>query len=359
MGGLTFTLEELAGRLSARLVGDPDLRISGLGSLSSAGPGDISHLSSPAYRRYLGDTRASAVILAEPDLALWEGAALVVANPYLAFARVSQLFARLPELAQGVHPGAQVDASATVSALAHVGPGVVVGPRSRIDANARLYANVVVGEDCHVGEDSVLMPNVVLYGAVVLGPRCIVHSGAVVGADGFGFTPGEGGRLETIAQLGGVTIGADVSIGACTTIDRGALDDTVIEDGVKIDNQVQIGHNCHIGAHSVICGCVGIVGSTRIGRHCVLAGGVGVGGDRPIEIADQVVVSGMTHVSTSISKPGVYSGGVLHGPNLAWKKNALRFGRLDELYRRVARLERAAAQNEPVSGSRSNHQDES
>jgi UDP-3-O-[3-hydroxymyristoyl] glucosamine N-acyltransferase len=159
----------------------------------------------------------------------------------------------------------------------------------------------------------------------------------VIGADGFGFTPAEDGRLETIAQLGGVTVGADVSVGASTTIDRGALDDTVIEDGVKIDNQVQIGHNCRIGAHSVICGCVGIVGSTRIGRHVVLAGGVGVGGDGPIEICDQVVVSGMTHVST---EPGIYSGGVLHSPSRRWKRNALRFNRLDELSRRVAQLEK-------------------
>jgi UDP-3-O-[3-hydroxymyristoyl] glucosamine N-acyltransferase len=188
------------------------------------------------------------------------------------------------------------------------------------------------------------MPNVVLYRAVRLGRRCIVHSGAVIGADGFGFTAAEDGHLEAIAQLGGVNVGDDVSIGACTSIDRGALDDTVIEEGVKIDNQVQIGHNCHIGAHSVVCGCVGIVGSTRIGRHCVLAGGVGIGGDRPIELCDRVVVSGMTHVSASIAEPGIYSGGVLHSRNRQWKKNALRFGRLDELHRRVAALERALKQ---------------
>jgi UDP-3-O-[3-hydroxymyristoyl] glucosamine N-acyltransferase len=250
-----------------------------------------------------------------------------------------------------------VDATAEVADGVRIGPGVVIGPRCRIGAGTRLYANVAIGEDCLLGDDTVIMPNVVLYPGVTLGERCIVHSGSVIGADGFGFTPGEGGRLETIAQIGGVVIGADVSIGACTTIDRGAIDDTVIDEGVKIDNQVQIGHNCHIGAHSVICGCVGIVGSTRIGRHCVLAGGVGVGGDRPIEIADRVVVSGMTHVSSSISEPGVYSGGVLHAPNLAWKKNALRFGRLDELYRRVARLERVLSGTS--SDPRTNQQDQS
>lgn len=335
-----FTLRHLAEALSARLVGDAALSITGLGSLATAGPGELSHLSSPAYRDQLATSRASAVILAAKDLPLWSGPALVVANPYLAFARASQLFADLPELGAGVHPHAAVDPTAELADGVRVGPGAWVGAHARIGAGTRIYANAVVGEDCVVGEQCLLMANSVLYRRVILGARCTVHSGAVIGADGFGYTPAEDGHLEAIAQLGGVRIGTDVSIGACTSIDRGALDDTVIEDGVKIDNQVQIGHNCQIGAHSVICGCVGIVGSTRIGRHCVLAGGVGVGGDRPIELCDQVVVSGMTHVSASITEPGIYSGGVLHSANLQWKKNALRFNRLDELNRRVARLER-------------------
>jgi len=336
----TFTLGALAETLSARLVGDASLTISGLGSLASAGPGELSHLSSATYRDQLASTRAAAVILAERDLEAWNGPALVVANPYLAFARATQLFAGLPPLAAGVHPSAVVADDAEVAADARLGPGVVVGPGSRIGAGVRLYPNVVVGAGCTVGERCVLMAGAVLYDDVRLGPRCTVHSGAVIGADGFGFTPAEDGRLEAIAQLGGVTVGADVSVGACTSIDRGALEDTVIEDGVKIDNQVQIGHNCRIGAHSVICGCVGIVGSTRIGRHVVLAGGVGVGGDGPIEICDRVVVSGMTHVSASITEPGIYSGGVLHSPSRRWKRNALRFNRLDELSRRVAQLEK-------------------
>jgi UDP-3-O-[3-hydroxymyristoyl] glucosamine N-acyltransferase len=346
MSDPTFTLGELADALSVRVVGDAEIAIVGLASLGAAGPGELSHLSSPAYRHQLAISRASAVILAEDDLDVWDRAALVTDNPYLAYARASQLFASLPELSEGVHSTAHVQPGAVVSDSARIGPGVSIGSGSRIGADARLYANAVVGENCEVGEGCLLMPNVVLYGDVRLGARCTVHSGAVIGADGFGFTPAADGSLEAIAQLGGVSIGDDVSIGASTTIDRGALDDTVIEDGVKIDNQVQIGHNCHIGAHSVICGCVGIVGSTRIGRHCVLAGGVGIGGDRPIEISDRVVVSGMTHVSASIMEPGIYSGGVLHSRNLQWKKNALRFGRLDELHRRVAALERALKRRE-------------
>lgn len=337
----SFTLGDLASRLSARLVGDPDIPINGLGSLLTAEPDELSHLSSPSYRRQLASSRAAAVILKEGDLELWPGPALVVENPYLTFARASQLFARLPTLPQGVHETAHVDPSAVVSDSAHIGPGVVIGAHARIGERVRLYANCVVGEACQLGDDSMLMANAVLYAEVVLGARCVIHSGAVIGGDGFGFTPGDGGRLEAIAQLGGVVIGDDVSVGACTSIDRGALDDTVIEDGVKIDNQVQIGHNCHIGAHTVICGCVGIVGSTRIGRHCVLAGGVGIGGGAPIELCDRVVVSGMTHVSASITEPGIYSGGVLHSHNRQWKKNAIRFNRLDELHRRLARLERA------------------
>jgi UDP-3-O-[3-hydroxymyristoyl] glucosamine N-acyltransferase len=346
-----FTLAVLASRLSARLVGEGDTPIRGIASLGSAGPQDLSHLSSPAYRPQLATTNAAAVILREGDLARWDGPALVVDNPYLTFARASQLFAGPPELDAGVHADARLDPSARLGDGAHVGPGVVIGPRSRIGARVRLHANAVVGSDCEIGDDCVIMANAVLYDGVSMGARCVIHSGAVIGSDGFGFTPDERGHLVAVAQLGGVRMGEDVSVGACSSIDRGALDDTIIEDGVKIDNQVQIGHNCVIGAHTVICGCVGIVGSTRIGRHCVLAGGVGIGGGAPIELCDHVVVSGMTHVSASITAPGVYSGGVLHGHNLQWKKNALRFQRLDEMHRRLARLERALLVEDPADRS--------
>lgn len=340
MSGSSFTLGELADHVQARLVGDSDILIHGLGGLATAQAGELSHLSSPAYRKYLADTKASAVILEQTDLDACNAAALIVANPYLAFARVSQLFSRLPELAAVVNPTAQVHPSAVIDPAAAVGPGVVVGADSRVEAGARLYANAVVGERCHIQADVLLMPHAVLYADVALGARCIVHSGAVIGADGFGFTPDERGHLETIAQLGGVTIGADVSIGAGSTIDRGAIDDTIVEEGVKIDNQVQIGHNCHIGAHTIICGCVGIAGSVRIGKHCVLAGGSGVGGEGQVELVDGVVLTAGTVVLSSITEPGIYSGGVLHSSTARWKRNALRFRRLDELHRRVAELER-------------------
>jgi UDP-3-O-[3-hydroxymyristoyl] glucosamine N-acyltransferase len=279
----------------------------------------------------------------------------VVDNPYLAFARISQKFARPQELPAGQHDHASIAQSAEIHESAAIAPGVVVGARTRIGESARIHAGAVIGEDCVLAEHVEIMPNAVLYSHIRVGARSVIHSGAVIGADGFGFTPDENGHLEAIAQLGGVSIGCDVSIGAATTVDRGAIDDTVIEDGVKIDNQVQIGHNTHIGAHSLICGCVGIVGSTRIGRHVVLAGGAGVGGDGPIEICDQVVVSAATIVTSSITKPGIYSGGVLHSPMGQWKRNALRFSRLDELFKRVAGLEKRLEKQSAALAERDAH----
>ncbi len=336
----SYTLTELAEHLKGRLVGDPTHRVSGLGSLEHAGAAEASHFSNPAYRSALAGSRAGVVVLREEDLSDWHGNAIVVPNPYLAFARLSQLFDSQDAASPGVHPSAVVDPAARVDPSARLGPGVVVGPRTTLGRDVTLGPNVAIGADCSLGAGCRVDANAVLYDRVQLGPRCVVHAGAVLGGAGFGFAPDEAGHLVPIAQLGGLRIGADVRIGAATTIDRGALEDTVIADGVKIDNQVQIGHNCEIGAHSVICGCVGLVGSTRIGRHCVLAGGVGIGGGAPITLCDGVTVSGMTHVSASISEPGVYSGGVLHAPSRSWKRNALRLGKLDGLFRRVAALER-------------------
>jgi UDP-3-O-[3-hydroxymyristoyl] glucosamine N-acyltransferase len=341
MAGVAFTLAELAQRINARVEGDGNAVVTGLGSLATALPGQLTHLSSRAYRRFLPQTRATGVILRADDLAACPTHALVAANPYLAFARASLLFSDRPVPVRSVHPTAIVDPSAIVGTGVAIGPHAVIGARCVIGARVEIGANTCVGDGSELADDVRLMPNVTLYHRVRIGARSVVHSGAVIGADGFGFATDERGRPQEIAQIGGVVIGADVSIGATTTIDRGAIDDTEIGDGVKIDNQVQIGHNSVVGDYTVICGCVGIVGSTRIGRHCVLAGGVGVGGDGPIEIVDRVVVSGMTHVSRSIDKPGVYSGGVLHSATLKWKRNALRFAELDELAKRIDALERS------------------
>ncbi len=335
-----YTVAELAARIGANVSGDAATRITGIGALTSAVPGQLAFLAGPALRPILASTRASAVVLSPEDAELCPAASIVTGNPRYDFARLSHLFDRRPAINAGIHPSAAIDSSAVLAADVSVGPNVVVGARSNIDAGAVLGANSVVGDGCSIGSHTHLHANVVLYHDVRIGRRCVIHSGAVIGADGFGFAADESGRYEAVAHVGGVTIGDDVSIGAATTIDRGSIEDTVVGDGVKIDNQVQIGHNCVIGDHSLLCGCVGLVGSTRIGRHCVLAGMVGVGGSSPIEIADGVVVSGMTHVSRSITETGVYSGGVLHSETRQWKRNALRFSELDALAKRVAQLEK-------------------
>ena len=336
----SFRLGELAERLDAKLVGDASVRVAGMGALRTAKPGQVTHLSNPAYRAGLAETRASAVILRERDADLCPTNALVVADPYLAFAQVSRLWERPAALNEGVHSNACIDPSAQVAADAGIGPGVAVGPETEIGSEVRIHANAVIGARCRLGQGVRIMANATLYDDVKVGAGSVIHAGAVIGAEGFGFARDAEGTPRRIAQLGGVSIGEGVSVGAATTIDRGAIEDTVVEDGVKIDNQVQIGHNCRIGAQSLICGCVGIVGSTEIGRGCVLAGMVGVGGDKPIRICDGVTVSGCTHVSSSIDRPGVYSGGIIHNANRAWKRNALRFQRLDELVYRVSRLEK-------------------
>jgi UDP-3-O-[3-hydroxymyristoyl] glucosamine N-acyltransferase len=342
MASVAFRLGDIAERIGARVEGDPAAEVTGLGSIETAAPGQLTHLSSRRYRRFLPSTRATAVILAEADLPDCPTNALVARNPYLAFARASRLFAA-PIEGGGVHPTAVIGARVRIGAGAAIGAHAVVGDDCEIGPKVSIGANSVVGPRCTLAAGVTLHANVTLHGLVRIGARSVVHSGAVIGAPGFGFTPDERGVLVGIEQLGGVVLGEDVRIGANTTIDRGALGDTVIGDGVKIDNQVQIGHNCIIGDHTLICGCSGIAGSTRIGRHCVLAGGVGVAGDGPIELTDRVVVSGMTHVSSSIHTPGIYSGGVLHSDSRRWKRNALRFSELDALTRRIRSLERALA----------------
>ncbi|MGI9327701.1 MAG: UDP-3-O-(3-hydroxymyristoyl)glucosamine N-acyltransferase [Pseudomonadales bacterium] len=340
----SFTLSELAQELGVTWVGDGELVITGIGSLAEADVEQLSHYSSSTYRDDLQRSSAGAVILRSEDRDLWPRSALLAANPYLTYARASQLFRVVEPLTAGIHQSAEVDPSAQIDPSAEIQAHVRIGPRSRVAAGVRVRAGAVVGADCVVGQDTELMANSTLDDRVSIGARGIVHSGAVIGAEGFGFTPDEQGQWQAIAQLGGVRIGDDVSIGANTTIDRGALDDTVIGVGVKIDNQCQVGHNCKIGDHTLICGCVGIVGSTTIGRHCVLAGGSGIGGDQPVSLCDQVVVTAMTLISQSISEPGVYSGAVLHAPNREWKRNALRYRHLDQMHRRLRRLER----NEPA-----------
>jgi UDP-3-O-[3-hydroxymyristoyl] glucosamine N-acyltransferase len=317
--------------------GDPDIKIRGLATLGSATEGKLSFFHNPRYLADLRNTRASAVIVHPDYRDQCPSAVLLSTSPYVTFARASKLFERVISPAVGIHPSAVVDKTASIDPAASVGPYVVIAAGARLAAGAVVGPNCYVGVDCQIGEDTELRPNVVLCRDVVLGKRVLIHSGAVIGEDGFGFAH-DGREFVKIAQLGGVSIGDDVEIGACTTVDRGALDDTVIEAGVKIDNLVQIAHNVRIGANTIICGCVGIAGSSTIGKNCTIAGGVGIANH--IHVADGVTITGMTLVGQSVNRPGAYSSGTGLSDAATWRKNAVRFKQLDDMAKRLAKLEK-------------------
>lgn len=335
-GKACYSLSDLADHIDAELKGDPDCRIDGIAGLAEAQPGQISFLSDPTYAPLLPDSRAAAVILRSEFAGEVENA-LISNNPYLGFAKISRLFDNRPVPEPGVHATAVVADSARVHKSAAIGPYVVIEAEAVIGAQVELGAGVFIGVGTEIGEHSRIAAGVTIHHGVRLGREVVIHSGAVIGADGFGFAQ-DAGRWEKIAQLGGVTIGDRVEIGANTTVDRGALNDTVIEEGVKIDNQVMVAHNVRIGAHSAIAGCVGISGSADIGKHCTLAGGVGLVGH--IKLADGVHVTGMTMVTKSIEKPGSYSSGTAMMPTGLWKKNSVRMRQLDDLAKRIKLLEK-------------------
>lgn len=343
----SFSLAELAERTGAELRGDASRLISGLGTLHNAGPAQLAFLANANYRKQLAETAAGAVLLRAADADGFQGDCLIVADPYLAYAGLSHLFDRKPVAAAGIHPSAVVDPQAQVAASASVGPGVVIEAGAVIGEQVVLGAYTVVGARSRIGNGGWLAPRVTLYHDVVIGERVVIQSGAVIGGEGFGFAQQQG-QWQKIAQIGGVTIGDDVEIGANTTIDRGALDVTRIGNGVKLDNQIMIAHNVEIGDHTAMAACVGISGSTKIGRHCMLAGGVGLVGH--IELCDNVFVTGMTMVTHSITEPGAYSSGTAMQPAGDWKKNAVRFRQLDDLARRIKGLEKnmEQSQNKPL-----------
>lgn len=333
----THTLHALAKLLGLEPNGVPDIAITGLATLEKAGPTQISFYSNKRFNQALTRTAAAAVILHAEDASACPVPVLVVENPYVAYARLSHVFAPEPADKPGSHTTAIIDSSARVAKDASIGPHVVIGAGTVIGERVRIGANCVIGRDCKIGPDSQLLANVTLYDGVRLGHRVLIHAAAVVGSDGFGFaTEGEG--HYKIAQLGGVDIGDDVEIGAGTTIDRGALDDTVIEAGVKIDNQVQIAHNVRIGANTIICGCSAIAGSSVIGKNCIIAGAVGI--INHVSICDKVTVTAMSLVNQSITEPGVYSSGTGLSDSTSWRKNIVRFRQLDELWKRLQLLEK-------------------
>jgi UDP-3-O-[3-hydroxymyristoyl] glucosamine N-acyltransferase len=337
MAMASLTLGEVADQLGLECRGERARRLTGLANLALANEHQLSFLANPKFRKFLDDTRAGAIIVSRDIADTANFDCLISDNPYLSYARATHLFDNRPRLAPGVHPTAVVAASAVIGADVAIGAYCVIGEGVSIGANTSINGGTVIGEACVIGSDCVIHANVTLYHAIRVGDGCVIHSGAVIGADGFGFAPGPGG-WEKIAQLGSVCIGRCVEIGASTTVDRGAIEDTLIADGVIIDDQVHIGHNVKIGEGTAIAGCVGIAGSTTIGAHCMIAGAVGINGH--ITIADGVQIQGMARVTSSIDKPGSYnSGSGLMEFNL-WRKNAVRFGQLDELYRRVVELEK-------------------
>lgn len=325
-------LGELAARFGLELRGDPARAIAGVATLARADGSQIAFLANPHYRAQLAETRAAAVVLAAADAEAARGDVLVAANPYAAFARIASLFESRAAPAAGVHATAVVDPSAQVDPGASVGPFCTVGARSRIAAGAELGPHCIVGPDCVVGPQSRLVARVTLVERVRLGARVLVHPGAVLGADGFGIAM-EAGRWLKVPQLGGVVLGDDCEVGANTTIDRGALDDTVLEEDVRLDNQIQVGHNVRIGAHTAMAGCAAVAGSARIGRYCLIGGAAGIVGH--IELADRVTITAMSLVSHSIREPGEYSSGMPIQDSRDWRRNAARFRQLDELARRI------------------------
>ncbi|RDK02516.1 UDP-3-O-(3-hydroxymyristoyl)glucosamine N-acyltransferase [Paraburkholderia lacunae] len=359
---MAFTLEDIVQRFGGEVVGDGSQRVSSLAPLDQAGPNQLAFLANPKYLSQVATTRAGAVLINADDLARLGSCDarnfIVTPNPYAYFARIAQTFIDMaaPKPVPGVHPSATIDPSAQIAASAVVGPHVTVEAGAVVGENARLDANVFIGRGTQIGAGSHLYPNVAVYHGCKLGERVIVHAGAVIGSDGFGFAPdfvGDGdartGSWVKIPQVGGVSIAADVEIGANTTIDRGAMADTIIEECVKIDNLVQIGHNCKVGAYTVIAGCAGIAGSTTIGRHCMIGGAVGIAGH--VTLADYVIVTAKSGVSKSLLKPGLYTSAFPAVNHADWNRSAALLRNIDKLRDRIKALEAGAAADGSVKAA--------
>lgn len=340
-----YSLQALADILQLELQGDGDITINGLATLSAAQADELAFLANPRYAKQLEFTEAAAVIVTAESAELFSGAKLISKNPYLSYAKASQLFKKIFSLTRGVHPSAVVSETASVATSASIGPHCVIGDNVFIGENVRLLAGVYIGDDSCIGDNSLLYANSSVYHHVSIGRDVIIHSGAVIGADGFGFAPKTDG-WEKIEQLGGVVIGNRVEIGANTTIDRGALDDTNIGDDVIIDNLVQIAHNVIIGEGTAIAANTAIAGSAKIGRRCTIAGSCGIVGH--IELCDGVHITAATVVTKSIKHSGSYSSGTPMQETSQWRKSAVRIAQLNDLNKKVKQLEQQlSATNKP------------
>jgi UDP-3-O-[3-hydroxymyristoyl] glucosamine N-acyltransferase len=333
----SHALGDIAARFGLELRGDPHIRIDGVATLAHAGAGQIGFLANPRYRSQLADTRAAAVVLRADDAAACTGACLIALDPYVSFARIGSLFERRPAAGTGVHPSALIGSGASIAASASIGPFCVVEADAHIGDGVILGAHCIVGRGCRIGAQSHLVARVTLVQDVTLGQRVLVHPGAVIGADGFGLAF-EKDHWIKVPQLGGVVIGDDCEIGANTTIDRGALGDTVLGDDVRLDNQIQIAHNVTVGSHTAMAGCSAVAGSSTIGQYCLIGGSAGILGH--LTIADRVTVHAMSLVTHSIREAGEYTSGTPIQPNRQWRRNAARFKHLDEIARRVDAIEK-------------------
>ncbi|MEW8009711.1 MAG: UDP-3-O-(3-hydroxymyristoyl)glucosamine N-acyltransferase [Candidatus Thiodiazotropha sp.] len=331
------SLGDLADAVGAKLLGDPETIIRGVGTLQSAQPGEISFLSNPSYRRYLSATQASAVILYEKDAADCPTSALVSDNPYLAYARVATKLFPGKAVTPGIDATAVVGRSSSIDSSAWIGPCVVVGEGVTVESGVCIGPGCVVEDNCRIGADSRLVANVTLCHDTRLGQRCLIHPGAVLGADGFGLANDEGHWVK-VPQLGRVRVGDDVEIGANTTIDRGALEDTILHDGVKLDNLIQIAHNVEIGRNTAMAGCSAVAGSTKIGGHCTIGGQTGLVGH--LTIGDNVHFSAATLVTRSFTEAGYYSGNLPAMKNGAWKRVIARLRNLESMAKEMQFLKK-------------------
>jgi UDP-3-O-[3-hydroxymyristoyl] glucosamine N-acyltransferase len=340
-GRLSYSLREIAERFGGEVAGDHSVEVSRVATLETAASGDIAFLANERYLAQLKSTRAAAVIVGEAARGATHLPRIVCANPYAYFARVSALFNPEPAIRPGIHPAAVVDSTATVPADAQIGACAVIGRNVRVGAGCLIGAGSHIGDDVVIGDGSRLRANVTVYHGCLIGARALLHSGVVIGADGFGFAM-DAGRWIKVPQIGRVVIGDDVEIGANTTVDRGTLDDTIIEEGVKLDNQIQVGHNVRIGAHTVIAAFAGIAGSARIGKRCKLGGGCGIAGH--ITLADDVVVSPFTLVGKPIAEPGTYTGIYAFESHAEWRQNAAHLRHLADYVKRLRALEKKPKQ---------------
>ncbi|HZO24148.1 MAG TPA: UDP-3-O-(3-hydroxymyristoyl)glucosamine N-acyltransferase [Steroidobacteraceae bacterium] len=336
---MAVTLGELAVRFGCELRGNPDMRVERVGTLVNADDLCVAFLAEDRNRRELAATRAAVVVLGAAVAQFCPTAALICDNPRATFARIAALLYPDAPAKPGIHPSATVAPDARVDSSAHVGPHAVIGDRAVIGSHVFVGAHSVLENDVVLEEYVRLVAKVTLCRGVRVGARTLIQPGAVIGADGFGFAP-DRGRWLKVPQVGSVSIGPDVEIGANTTIDRGAIEDTVIEEGAKLDNLIQIGHNVRVGAHTVIAGCTGISGSTIIGRRCIIGGAVGIAGH--LTICDGVTITGFAMVSRSLTSPGVYSSGIPIEESKVWRRQVARYRKLETYEKRLKQLERAA-----------------